>query len=176
MVSWFQVWKNHKYQIEENLSENAEYYNTGFTTIIKYVTKYLWWNNGLNYGNGKKEFSFSSPEFYFLATGSSIRKVPNHHPFTRRMAREFVGLPYELDLGEREDIYIYLYVKSLGGGRRLSSLLMEFIAHPDHKIHLQKELDRWNPIIQKLACEEFEAMETAREFVGYLYHLSLIHI
>jgi len=47
---------------------------------------------------------------------------------------------------------------------------MEYIAHPDHKILLQKELDKWNPIIQKLACEEFETMETGREFVGYLYH------
>lgn len=172
IISWYQVWRNHHRQLEENLSVDAEYYNTDFTTIVKYITDYFWWNNGLQYGKGKKEFAFSSSGFYFLAIGGSIRKAPNQHPFTRRMAREFVELPYDLNLGERADLYIYLYVKSLGGGENLSVLLMEFINHPDHKIHLQEELDKWNPVIQKLASEEFEILEieVAREFIGYLYH------
>jgi len=89
MVSWYHVWKNHKYQIEEKSSQNAEYYNTEFTTIIKYITKYLWWNNGLKYGNSKKEFTFNSPEFYFLATGGSIRKVSLCEIFGRRKNIKF---------------------------------------------------------------------------------------
>jgi len=116
ILSWFLIWKNHLHRIEVEPPEVEAYYNIDFSIIIKYVTEYLWWNNGFKYQKKNKVFTFGSQEFYFLAAGGSIRKVPDHHPYTRRMAREFVGLQYDLDLGAEEDMYIYLYVKSLGGG------------------------------------------------------------
>ena len=172
MINWFLVWKNHLHQSEGEPPEVAAYYETDFPTIIKYVTEYLWWNNGFKYQKKQKVFAFGSQEFYFLAIGGSIRKVPNHHAYTRRMAREFVGLRYDLNLGNHEDMYLYLYVKSLGGGEQLSRLLMEYISHPNHKLQLKATLDKWNPVIQKLSDDDFETMneERAKTLLGYLYH------
>ena len=172
LLDWFLVWRNHLHRSEAEPPGSDEYYNTDFTTIIQYVTEYLWWNNGFKYRKKDKVFTFGSQGFYFLAKGGSTRKVPNHPSFTRRMAREFVGLSYNLNLGEHEDMYIYLYAKSLGGGHRLSSLLMEYINHPDHEVNLKNNLEKWNPVIQKLSSDDFEELnaESAKAFLGYLYH------
>lgn len=171
-ATWFTLWLKHQYHLEENLAEDDLYYQTDFCTIIKYVPEYIWWNDGLRYRNGAKGFYFGSPEFRFLATGGSVRKAPIQHPFSRRMAREFVNLPYHLDLGSQQDTYLYLYGKSLGAGHLLACLLMEFMRHPDELTELQAEMQRWNPIIQKLAAEQFEQLagETAKALMGFIYH------
>ena len=169
---WFLVWKKHQYQLEENEMEDVAYYKTDFPTIIKYITEYIWWNNGLFYGFGNKHYEFGSHEFFFLAAGGSVRKVSSTRPYTRRMARGFVELPYDLDLGEQPNFYLYLFGKSLGGGEKLSRALMSFMRHPRDGINIQKEFDKWNPIIQKLSSNEFEQIvdEGIQTLMGYIYH------
>jgi len=51
-------------------------------------------------------------------------------------------------------------------------MMQAFVRHPTHLIQLQEELDKWNPVIQKMACDEFEALtrDQAVAFMGYLYH------
>lgn len=172
IVIWFIVWKKHQYQLEENEINGVPYYETDFPTIIKYITEYIWWNNGLRYGGDNKKYKFGSNEFFFLATGGSIRKLTNDRPYTRRMAREFTQLPFDLDLGKQHNVYLYLFGKSLGGGEKLSRSLMRFMRHPNGAVAIQIEFDKWNPVIQKFSSDEFEVLvdEAIETLMGYVYH------
>ena len=171
-AKWFIVWTKHHYQVEEFEVGVLKYYKTCFPTIIKYVPEYVWWNDGLIYGGVNKKYHFGSNEFFFLATGGSVRKISDARPYTRRMAREFVQLRYDLNLGVRPNVYIYLFGKSLGGGEKLSKSLMRFMGFPKGANALKKEFDKWNPIIQKFSSAQFEAIvdEGVETLMGYIYH------
>ncbi len=165
------VWLRHTLKIEEELEEDDPYYEMDFPTIIKYIPEFIWWNNGLFYRNGNKNFYFTSLGFFHLAKGGSIRNAPDHHHFTRRMAKVFVNLPFDFNQGNK-DMYIYCYGKSLGAGDLLSETLQHFFRHHATPQELQDELEKWNPIIQKLSNSEFEELSEnrARDLLGYLYH------
>lgn len=171
VTEWFMVWFRYYEKTEDKLVENDEYYEMDFKTIVKYIPEFIWWNNGLYYRNGDKNFYFGSLGFFHLAKGGSIRNAPDKHHFTRRMAKIFVNLPYHFDQTEK-DMYIYCYGKALGAGGLLSDMLQQFVRHHAGNKDLEEELEKWNPIIQKLSCDEFEALDNGQavEFMGYIYH------
>ncbi len=171
IAEWFLVWQRHHTKTEEQIDKKDEYYSTPFSTIIKYVPEFIWWNNGLYYRNGDKNFYFGSPGFFHLAKGGSVRKAPYNHHFTKGMARVFVNLPYDFNQTGK-DMYIYCYGKSLNARELLSDMLQRFLRHHEDPEILQEELDKWNPVIQKLSCERFEQMDEdqAVPFMGYIYH------
>lgn len=170
ILSWFKLWQRHAYR-EEELEETDDYYQVDFATIIRYIPEYIWWNNGLVYRNGEKKYHFESPEFRHLAIGGSIRNGPDYRPYTRRMAKAFVTLPFDFVAGQR-DMYIYFYGVSLGAGELLLALMQTYIRHRSSKANILTELSQWNPIIQKLADPVFENLDAgqAQSLLGYLYH------
>lgn len=170
-AEWFMIWRRHYLKLEENIDGDHDYYKQDFETIIKYIPEFIWWNNGLYYANGDKNYHFGSDGFYHLATGGSIRKAPDRHHFTRRMAKVFVTLPFDFEQ-QGKDMYVYCYGKSLGAGPLLLDMLQQFMRHSPNHIELEEELEKWNPIIQKLSCETFEELgqEAAIPFMGFLYH------
>lgn len=170
LLSWMKVWQRHAY-LQEELDEGADYYQMDFSTIVRYIPEYIWWNNGLFYRYGEKKYHFESPEFRHLATGGSVRNGPDYRPYTRRMAKAFVTLPFDFVAGQR-DMYIHLYGQSLGAGELLSALMQQYIRHRSSKANMLKELTLWNPIIQKLVDPVFENLGAgqARGLMGYLYH------
>ncbi|MBX2871227.1 MAG: PcfJ domain-containing protein, partial [Saprospiraceae bacterium] len=170
ILTWWKVWYRHQSRTEETLKEDV-YYQTDFSTIIKYVPEYIWWNNGLSYGRNNRMYHFQSPEFRHLAVGGSVRKGPDFRPYTRRMAKAFVTLPYNFPAGMR-DMYLYFYGISLGAGELLLLMMQRFMRHRPNRTHLLTELELWNPVLQKLACADFENLDIpeARSLMGYLYH------
>lgn len=170
LLAWWEVWYRHQERKEETGKED-EYYQTDFSTIIKYVPEYIWWNNGLSYGRRNRMYHFQSPEFRHLAIGGSVRKGPDFRPYTRRMAKAFVTLPYNFHAGMR-DMYLYFYGISLGAGELLQLVMQRFMRHRSSRSQLVAELELWNPVLQKLACDEFENLDIpeARNLMGYLYH------
>jgi len=172
IAQWYLVWQRHQSQAEPAIDSPNAYYDMAFNTIIQYVPEYLWWNNGLFFQNGEKVFAYGSPAFAHLAIGGSLRKTPDVHQFTRRMAKEFLKLPFDFDQTGR-DMYLYLYFKSLGAGEQLCMRLQQFIPHPTKEAELLRHLEQWNPIIQKLASPSFEALhpQEAQQLLGYLHHM-----
>ncbi len=170
ILAWWEVWYRHQERAEEAPKEDV-YYQLGFSTIIKYVPEYIWWNNGLSYGRNNPVYHFQSPEFRHLATGGSVRKGPDFRPYTRRMAKAFVTLPYNFHAGMR-DMYLYFYGISLGAGELLLIMMQRFMRHRPNRTPLLAELELWNPVLQKLACDDFENLDIpeARSLMGYLYH------
>ena len=171
LAEWFMVWRRHLQKEEPNIAQDDTYYEMDFSKIIKYVGKFLWWNNGLYYANGNKNYHFGSLAFIHLAKGGSMRNAPDGHPFTKKMAHALVNLPYDFNQSNT-DMYLYCYGKSLGAGTLLSTFIQRFIRHSTNEKELGEELEKWNPIIQKLACEEFEQMDeaAAEQLMGYMYH------
>lgn len=166
---WFLVWRNHF--LKENENYPSTYYEQDFETIIQFVPLHLWWNHGVPYKEGKKAYSYLSDGFVHLALGGSIRNAPDYRPYTRRMAKEFVNLPIDFNpMGM--DMYIYFYTKSLVGESELNYLLQDHIQHYHYTAKLQLELDRWNPVVQKLNCKAFYDLEEddKRSLLGYLSH------
>lgn len=170
LLTWWKVWQRHT-QREEELPPEDQYYQTDFATIIQYVPEFIWWNNGLLYARGHRVYHFESREFRHLAVGGSVRKGPDFRPYTRRMAKAFVILPYDFPAGQR-DMYLYFYGFSLGAGELLLSMLPHFMRHRGNRIQLLAELALWNPVLQKLAGDAFERLDAqeARGLMGYLYH------
>ncbi len=170
ILAWWEVWHRHQERIEETVKEDI-YYQMDFSTIIRYVPEYIWWNDGLPYGRNNQVYHFRSPEFRHLAIGGSVRKGPDFRPYTRRMAKAFVTLPYNFHAGMR-DMYLYFYGISLGAGELLLLFMQRFMRHRRSKSQLVAELELWNPVLQKLACDDFENLDipVARNLMGYLYH------
>ncbi|MCI5083038.1 MAG: PcfJ domain-containing protein [Saprospiraceae bacterium] len=172
---WLLVWKNHHLKLVPDLAASAEnkhpYYQMDFETIIRYVPAHLWFNDGLPYGDNVRAFGFDTPGFIHLASGGSIRKGADHRPYTRRMAKILMELPFDFDTTGL-DMYIYAFTRSLGASEQLSSRLQSFIRHPDNTKRLQEELDNWQPIVQRLNVPEFEQLsdEYAATILGYVYH------
>ncbi len=170
-AEWFMLWLRYDKKEEEGLEADDEYYDMEFETIVKYITEFIWWKNGLYYRNGDKNFYYGSPGFFHLAKGGSIRKAPDQRHYTRRMAKVFVNIPYDFDQTDK-DMYLYCYCKSLNAGDRLTEALQRFIRHHQQIADLNQELESWNPVIQKLATPEFEELVPAQinDLLGYLYH------
>lgn len=171
ILTWYLVWEAHQKQSLGDIKLVEEYYQTPFETIIQYAPNYLLWNNGLSYAKNEKFYEFNSPGFFHLATGGSIRNAPDYRPYTRRMAKVFVNLPYNFQ-AMGMDMYLYLYTQSLSRGAQLNYLLQNYIRHYSGSAQLKKELEKWNPVIQKLNTDDFENLEAedARSLVGYLAH------
>lgn len=174
VAEWFLVFQNHALCSDEGAKPDDPYYQMPFETIIRYVPPHIWWNNGVRFRHDEKKFHFGSPEFRFLATGGSVRKAPGlPFPFTRRMAREFVELPVLQEFDAPINLYFYLYAASLGAGDALRRLAGAYMRHRDDPEALQTELERWNPMIQKLSNPLFEAYdeEYQRMILGYVFHI-----
>lgn len=171
IVSWFIVWRKYQLRTEEEIEFKDDYYSSEFSTIVKYVTEFIWWNNGLNFTTTLKRFCFGSQGFFHLAKGGSIRNAPKVHCFTRRMAKVFVNLPYYFNQ-DGLNMFIYCYGKALGAKPLLLEMLQQFMRFHQNVDELKAEQDRWNPVIQKLTSDEFERIGNyeARLFMGYLYH------
>jgi len=178
-AEWYMVWNRHLLKLVLDETEGTDfedeavqqYYETDFKTIVQYVPEFLWWNNGFFFNGNNKNFHFGSPCFIHLAIGGSIRKAPDWRHYTRRMAKTLMNLPYYFNQQEY-DMYIYAYCQSLGARPLLSKVIQQYMRHPDNMPAMQEEMDRWNPIIQKLTDDIFENINenTAYQFLGYLYH------
>jgi hypothetical protein len=172
LADWLGVWYRHLTRSEPDFPENDVYYLQPFATIVQYVPQYVWWHNGLCYAGGEKHFHFGSPEFRHLALGGSVRQLADGRPFTRRMGHLLVHLPYVMEPGDT-DMYLHLYAAAYGAGPLLNHLLQGYLRHPQDPERLREHLERWNPMIQKLADPVFEALEepAARELLGYIAHI-----
>ena len=170
-AEWFLLWRRHRRKEEDELPEDDPYFEIDFKKIIQYVPEYIWWNNGLTYRNNDKNYYFGSPEFRHLATGGSVRKGPDQRPYTRRMAKAFVTLPLDFE-HPNWDLYIYFFAKSLGAEGPLLAFLQEYILHPENPQEIQKVVDAWNPVIQKLVAVNFNILHdrAGRAMLSYLYH------
>ena len=171
IIGWWMLWKQHYFKTGKDLEPDAPYYQTPFLDIIRYIPAFLWWNNGMTYNRRRRYYQFGTPEFYHLAIGGSIRKGPDPRSYTRRMAKAFVNLPALFNTSQT-DMYLYFYGQSLGAGPLLLQLIPRYVRHSEDVEALSLELENWNPIIQKLATPEFEALEPqlAGQLMGYLYH------
>lgn len=170
-AEWFLLWRRHRRKEEEDLPADDPYFAIDFEKIIKYIPEFIWWNNGLTYRNNDKCYHFGSAEFRHLATGGSVRKGPDQRPYTRRMAKAFVTLPFDFEQPDW-DLYIYFFAKSLGAEGTLLELLQEYIIHPENPAAIQATFDAWNPVIQKLMDINFNMLHPrdGRAILGYLYH------
>ena len=171
IVTWFIVWRKHHTKTEDEIHPIDDYYTIEFPTIVKYITEFIWWNNGLNISTNLKRFSFGSQGFFHLAKGGSIRNAPTIHCFTRRMSKVFVNLPYYFNQSGL-NMFVYCYGKALGAGPLLLEMLQRFMRFHQSVDDLKAEQERWNPVIQKLTSDEFEVIGNyeAVLLMGYLYH------
>ncbi|MBC6994881.1 PcfJ domain-containing protein [Neolewinella lacunae] len=169
---WFSIWRQHLLRTVPNLPADDAYYDLDFSLIIRNLPAAIWWNNGLPYRNQEKAFHYYSQDFFWLARGGSLRKIPDHPPYSRRMAMEFLDLPAELNTGEA-DIYVYCFLRSLGCSHAMCLALQRFFHRPEDPASLGTWLQRLDPIVQKLR----ELPSTWREhddetnaLLGYVYH------
>lgn len=172
LARWYTCWQNHVHRNLPDLALTNPYYQQDFGLVIRYVPPHIWWNDGLQYGPEDKAFQLASPGFRYLAIGGSIRRWTEGPAYSRRMARAFSELPPLLEQGDW-DMYFYCFVKSLGGGPILLAASQQYLQRPTDPGLLPALLDRWNPIIQKLADPEFErfSLAGAQRLLGYCYHL-----
>lgn len=119
-----------------------------------------------------KQYYFGSEGFRHLALGGSVRKGPDPRPYTRRMAKYFVTLPADFPHPEW-DLYLYFFARNHGAEGMLLELLQDYLRHPEEIDALQRTMDTWTPVIQKLVAEDFNQLEVydARQLLGYLYHI-----
>lgn len=168
---WFLSWEFHEFKSIEDLPEDDPYYEVPYEQIVKYVPEYILWNNGMKYGNQTRVYTFNSPGFRHLALGGSIRKGPDQRFYTRRMARTLVSLPYNFPYPDF-DLYLYAFCESLGVKGLLHEWLQDYVSYPNDLAAAKTTLDRWNPIIQKLAQLQLqnEPTQVAQHILGYVYH------
>ncbi|MFK7934521.1 MAG: PcfJ domain-containing protein [Saprospiraceae bacterium] len=175
---WFTHWFNFYNQTEVGVELEEEYYELPYWEIIRNVPNYFWWNNGINLFGENRYFYLGSPEFRQLAMGKSVRSLTQIAPFTRRMAKGFNDLFYASEVSENlisENQYFFIYARSLGADWNLATLLTYYLQRPSSNELLQVELDRWQPIIQKMTTfnsERWQQDEQLRRmFLGYIAHL-----
>lgn len=170
-ADWFKLWLDHARKAVPNLPAQHAYYELEFTTILKYVPPAIWWNNGLPYRNGDKAFHYYSDEFFWLATGGSLRKMPNHPPYSKRMAKEFIALPPELRHGDN-DTYTYCFLLSLGCLHEMAMALQRYFQRPEGLGDLLTWKEQLDPIVQTLRNYNIDWQDNAANFLlGYIYHL-----
>ncbi|GAB5551639.1 MAG: hypothetical protein Sapg2KO_12300 [Saprospiraceae bacterium] len=171
ITEWFLLWQRHLLRKEEDLPANDDYYDLPFAQIIKYIPEYIWWNNGMTYRNNDKNYHFGSEGFRHLAAGGSVRKGPDPRPYTRRMAKAFVELPYNFPYPDW-DLYIYFFCANHGAEGLLLEWLQEYIRHPLEVEVLKNIMERWTPVIQKLVAVQAQNIgaHRGRRLMSYLYH------
>ncbi|MEL7161645.1 MAG: PcfJ domain-containing protein, partial [Bacteroidota bacterium] len=171
IADWCKLWLEHRHRTVPNIPETHAYYATDFRNVIKYVPPVIWWNNGLPYRNGEKAFAYYSEEFFWLATGGSLRKLPNHPPYSKRMAKEFLRLAPELTSGDA-DIYVYCWLRSLECAHPMALALQGHFHRPTDPDALADWKARLDPVVQRLRTFnlDWEEQEYAG-LLGYLYHL-----
>ncbi|MEM6378085.1 MAG: PcfJ domain-containing protein [Bacteroidota bacterium] len=171
VTEWFLLWQRHLLRKEADLEPNDAYYDLPFAQIIKYIPEYIWWNNGMTYRNNDKNYHFGSEGFRHLAAGGSVRKGPDPRPYTRRMAKAFVTLPYNFPYPDW-DLYIYFFCTNHGAEGLLLEWLQEYIRHPREIEDLVSVMDRWTPVIQKLAALQAQNVgdRNGRRLMSYVYH------
>jgi len=169
-ANWFQLWLEHRRRAVANLPAEHTYYELDFDILVRNVPEVVWWNTGLPYENGRLAFSYYSPEFFWLAGGGSLRKLPNHPPYSKRMAKEFLALPRDLITGNA-DLYVYCFLRSLDAGHDLAVTLQRFFRRPAEASLLQEWKQLLDPIVQKLRGAEFDWLAGEGDnLLGYLYH------
>ena len=167
---WFRLWLDHRRKTVPTIPQDHAYYALSFATIVKYLPAVLLWNTGLPYRNGKVAFARYSPEFLWLACGGSLRKIPGHPPYSKRMAKEFLNLELELPT-EKADVYVYCFLRSLEVSHDLAIALQRFFRRPADPTLLRGWKDRLNPIAQKLRSATYDwGMGEGEELLGYLAH------
>ncbi|MEO0733130.1 MAG: PcfJ domain-containing protein, partial [Bacteroidota bacterium] len=171
IADWCKLWLQHRRHTVPDLPEAHPYYTVDFLNVVKYVPPVVWWNNGLPYRNGAKAFSYYSEEFFWLATGGSLRKLPDHPPYSKRMAKEFLRLPRELNLGEA-DVYVYCWLRSLECDHAMALALQGHFHRPAEPDELAAWKARLDPVVQRLRTFGLPWEEHEHEaLLGYLYHL-----
>lgn len=170
LADWFKLWLHHRRREVPNIPQEHDYYDVSFRNIVKYLPSVILWNNGVPYFNGTKEFQYYSATFFWLATGGSLRKLPDHPPYSRRMAKEFLALPN--DHGNTEaDTYVHCFFLSLGAGSDLSLTLQRFFRRPAEPAKLADWKQTMDPIVQKLREANFDWLAGAGDhLLGYLHH------
>lgn len=171
ITEWFLLWQRHFLRKEEALPADDAYYDLPFAQIVQYIPEYIWWNNGMTYRNNDKNYHFGSEGFRHLAAGGSVRKGPDSRPYTRRMAKVFVELPYNFPYLDW-DLYIYFFCANHGAEGLLLEWLQEYIRHPLEIEDLKRIMERWTPTIQKLAAVQAQNIGdyNGRRLMSYLYH------
>ncbi|WP_020570474.1 PcfJ domain-containing protein [Neolewinella persica] len=170
LADWFKLWLHHRRREVPNIPQEHSYYNVSFDNIVKYLPPVILWNNGVPYFNGAKEFQYYSETFFWLATGGSLRKLPDHPPYSRRMAKEFLALPNEL--GNREaDTYVHCFFLSLGASTEMALALQRFFRRPAEPAALTGWKETMDPIVQKLQAARFDwSAGEGDHLLGYLHH------
>lgn len=148
-ADWFQLWVAHYRQEVPNLPEDHAYYALDFPTIIKYLPPVILWNNGIPYLDRAKAFHYYSEEYFWLATGGSLRKLPNHPAYSKRMAKEFLSLPRQLETGEA-DVYVLCFLRSLEVPTGMAIALERFFRRPADIEEVKEWKARLDPVVQKL--------------------------
>ncbi|MEM9260491.1 MAG: PcfJ domain-containing protein, partial [Bacteroidota bacterium] len=170
-ADWFTLWRDHARKAVPNLPQEHPYYELAFPTILKYIPPAIWWNNGLPYRNGEKAFHYYSDEFFWLATGGSLRKMPNHPPYSKRMAKEFNALPPELRHGDN-DTYTYCFLLSLGCLHEMALAVQRYFQRPEELADLPAWKEQLDPIVQTLRNYNIDWQDNVANFLlGYVYHL-----
>ncbi len=170
IADWFKLWELHYIRHKANRDSDHTYFKTDFHTIVKYCPAYILWNNGIKYRSRRKVYTFGSPEFMHIASGGKLSKGPDPRPYTRRMAKVFVTLPYSEEI--KGDAYLYIFGKAYGASPRMIEGIQKFVHHAKDGDGIKKELEKWAPVIQKLVAENFDIVpdREVEDLFGYLAH------
>ena len=171
LSQWFLSWRLFANHAIEGLPADHAYYQIPYAQIVQYVPEYILWNNGMNFGGQMRAYSFHSPEFRHLAMGGNFRNSPDGRYYSRGMARTLVQLT-PMFLRDDFDLYLYAFCASLGVRGMLHVQLQEYIRLPEDPAAAKKRMDRWNPVIQKLAQLRLQLLPLERiaPILGYVYH------
>ncbi|MFK8164717.1 MAG: PcfJ domain-containing protein [Lewinella sp.] len=170
LADWFKLWLHHSRRAVPNIPKDHPYYEVAFADVVKYLPAVILWNNGVPYFNGAKEFQYYSEAFFWLATGGSMRKLPGHPPYSKRMAKEFLALPK--DHGDTEaDTYVHCFFLSLGADRGMALTLQRFFRRPATAADLVRWKEMIDPIVQKLREAPYHWLAGEGDhLLGYLHH------
>lgn len=171
LIMWFLTWISFVDRKINDLPLEDSYYQLPYAQIIQYVPPYILWNNGMNFGLQMRVYTYHSLEFRHLAVGGSFRNSPDGRYYSRRMARTLVKLS---PVFPRDDfnVYLYAFCESLGVEGMLHDQLQAYLRLPQDPAAAKKRMDRWNPIIQKLAQLRLQGLplEHVVQILGYVYH------
>jgi hypothetical protein len=170
IADWFKLWLHHHRRAVPNIPQEHGYYDVTFANIVKYLPTVILWNNGVPYFNGNKEFQYYSDTFFWLAMGGSLRKLPDHPPYSKRMAKEFLALPNNHGNTEA-DTYVHCFFLSLGASTNLAYTLQRFFRRPAEPANLADWKQTMDPIVQKLREGQYNWTDgEGDQLLGYLHH------
>jgi hypothetical protein len=168
-ADWFKLWLHHRRKEVPNIPQDHGYYDVTFTNIVKYLPAVILWNNGVPYFNGTKEFQYYSTTFFWLAMGGSLRKIPDHPPYSKRMAKIFLALYIDFE-DPVVDIYVHCFFLSLGADIDMAFKLQRFFRRPAEPGKLADWKRTMDPIVQKLRGADYHWRHEGDHLLGYLHH------